>query len=83
MGGITAATAPLRVSLAGGGTDASGYYARHGGLVVGFTLSARITVIGPQAGASGVAAGVGLRADKDRPTRHQVLNQDGSLRIPR
>jgi D-glycero-alpha-D-manno-heptose-7-phosphate kinase len=54
MGGITVATAPLRVSLAGGGTDAPGYYGKHGGLVVGFTMSARITVIRRQTGTSGV-----------------------------
>lgn len=53
MGGITVATAPLRVSLAGGGTDASAYYASHGGLVVGFALTARITVIRQKVGTSG------------------------------
>lgn len=44
-------SAPLRVSLAGGGTDLPGYAHRFGGLVLGATTDLRVTVVGRAAGA--------------------------------
>ncbi len=37
--------APLRVSLAGGGTDLPGFADRHGGLVLGMTIDSHVTVV--------------------------------------
>lgn len=39
-------SAPLRISLAGGGTDVPGYARRFGGLALGATISARVTIVG-------------------------------------
>jgi D-glycero-alpha-D-manno-heptose-7-phosphate kinase len=39
------ARAPLRISLAGGGTDLAAYYARHGGAVVSATIDKHVYVI--------------------------------------
>jgi D-glycero-alpha-D-manno-heptose-7-phosphate kinase len=39
------ARAPLRISLAGGGTDLQAYYARHGGAVVSATIDKHVYVI--------------------------------------
>ncbi|MFD0055030.1 GHMP family kinase ATP-binding protein [Streptomyces sp. NPDC005047] len=43
-------SAPLRISLAGGGTDVPGYARRFGGLVLGATTDLRVTVVGRPAG---------------------------------
>jgi D-glycero-alpha-D-manno-heptose-7-phosphate kinase len=39
------ARAPLRISLAGGGTDLEAYYSRHGGAVVSATINKHVYVI--------------------------------------
>jgi len=39
-------SAPLRISLAGGGTDVPGYAERFGGAVLGATIDLRVTVVG-------------------------------------
>ncbi len=39
-------SAPLRISLAGGGTDVPSYAERFGGMVLGATIDLRVTVVG-------------------------------------
>ncbi|MFF2409984.1 hypothetical protein [Streptomyces sp. NPDC058092] len=39
-------SAPLRISLAGGGTDVPSYAQRFGGMVLGATIDLRVTVVG-------------------------------------
>ncbi|MER6331791.1 hypothetical protein ACF09H_14140 [Streptomyces sp. NPDC014983] len=48
-GGMWVSSAPLRVSLAGGGTDLPGYAARFGGAVFGAGTDLRVTVVGRRA----------------------------------
>lgn len=45
-------SAPLRISLAGGGTDVPGYARRFGGMVLGATIDSRVIVVG-RAGRTG------------------------------
>ncbi|MET8030665.1 GHMP family kinase ATP-binding protein [Streptomyces avermitilis] len=47
-------SAPLRISLAGGGTDVPSYADRFGGVVLGTTTDLRVTVVGRAGGASPV-----------------------------
>ncbi|MEU5386142.1 hypothetical protein ACFVT9_12455 [Kitasatospora cineracea] len=50
-------SAPLRISLAGGGTDVPSYADRFGGAVLGAAISLRVTVVGrPRAAAAGIRA---------------------------
>ncbi|KJY42285.1 hypothetical protein VR41_08515 [Streptomyces sp. NRRL B-1568] len=44
-------SAPLRISLAGGGTDVPSYARRFGGTVLGATTDLRVTVVGRRTGA--------------------------------
>lgn len=48
-GGMWVSSAPLRVSLAGGGTDLPGYATRFGGTVFGAATDLRVTVMGRRA----------------------------------
>ncbi|MBI3687555.1 MAG: hypothetical protein HY241_09535 [Actinobacteria bacterium] len=48
--GMVVSTAPLRISLAGGGTDLPSYAARKGGVVVGTVTDLGVTVLRRRAG---------------------------------
>jgi len=77
------ARAPLRISLAGGGTDLPSYYEQHGGLVISTTIDkfvyARVAPHGSQ-GAQIVSA------DYQMSYLHRggvPMNWDGDLALPR
>ncbi|MGW3313414.1 GHMP family kinase ATP-binding protein [Streptomyces sp. NPDC001073] len=71
-------SAPLRISLAGGGTDLPSYADRHGGTVLGAAIDLRVHVEG-RAGGSGSAASSrltgSLPVQSDNPFAREVLRQ--------
>jgi D-glycero-alpha-D-manno-heptose-7-phosphate kinase len=80
-------TAPLRISLAGGGTDLPAYARRFGGAVVGVTIDLRTTVVGwPGGGPAAIHAcletcvDAGSPAELANPFAREVLRAywDGS-----
>ena len=68
---LRVATAPLRISLAGGGTDLPSYARRRGGVVVGAAIDLAVTVVGRPR-----RAGTGIRACLDDCT---VTEDAGAL----
>jgi D-glycero-alpha-D-manno-heptose-7-phosphate kinase len=77
------ARAPLRISLAGGGTDLPAYYERHGGAVVSTTIDKYVYVHVSPNGADHAHI---ASADYQTFFRHHSgtpLSWDGSLALPR
>jgi D-glycero-alpha-D-manno-heptose-7-phosphate kinase len=80
------ARAPLRISLAGGGTDLPAYYERHGGLVVSTTIDKFVYV---HCGPNGLGNGHGAQitsADYQtfyRQHNGKPIDWDGELSLPR
>lgn len=60
-------SAPLRISLAGGGTDLPSYARRFGGTVLGSAIDLRVTVVGHPRGAQGIRACLDSCAHTDTP----------------
>jgi D-glycero-alpha-D-manno-heptose-7-phosphate kinase len=76
------ARAPLRISLAGGGTDLPAYYERYGGLVVSTTIDKFVYV---HIGANGAGAQI-TSADYQTFYRHHAnepMGWNGELALPR
>ncbi|WP_019871711.1 GHMP family kinase ATP-binding protein [Salinispora oceanensis] len=80
-------SAPLRISLAGGGTDLPSYARRFGGTVLGSAIDLRVTVVGKSAGAGhGIrscldgCAHTGTPEEQTNPFAREVLRShwDGS-----
>jgi D-glycero-alpha-D-manno-heptose-7-phosphate kinase len=77
------ARAPLRISLAGGGTDLPAYYEQHGGMVVSTTIDKYVYVY---ASANGAKPAQITSADYQIFYRHRQglpMNWDGDLALPR
>src|SRR5215204_1338529 len=77
------ARAPLRISLAGGGTDLPDYYERYGGLVVSTTIDKYVFV---HLSANGQECSQVVSSDYRTFYRHHLgtsLNSDGALALPR
>jgi D-glycero-alpha-D-manno-heptose-7-phosphate kinase len=77
------ARAPLRISLAGGGTDLPAYYERHGGLVVSTTIDKYVYVYASPNGSEPAQI---TSADYQIFYRHRQgvpMNWDGDLALPR
>jgi D-glycero-alpha-D-manno-heptose-7-phosphate kinase len=77
------ARAPLRISLAGGGTDLSAYYSRHGGAVVSTTIDKHVyAILSPGAGRHVQVSSADYRSffrdGVDGPAP-----DDGELKLPR
>ncbi|MFI1357758.1 hypothetical protein ACH4TV_29865 [Streptomyces sp. NPDC020898] len=66
-------SAPLRISLAGGGTDLPSYARRFGGTVLGATIDLRVTVVGRE-GPSGSGIRVCLDSCGRPETVHRIAN---------
>lgn len=80
------ARAPVRISLAGGGTDLPAYYERFGGLVVSTTIDKYAFVHCTQNGRSGSHYSQIMSADYQSFYRHHLerpLTWDGDLALPR
>jgi D-glycero-alpha-D-manno-heptose-7-phosphate kinase len=77
------ARAPVRVSLAGGGTDFEAYYREHGGLVVSTTIDRYFYVFVNLNGSDSVQVTSSDYRTFLRHQRGQPLLWDGDLRLPR
>jgi D-glycero-alpha-D-manno-heptose-7-phosphate kinase len=65
---VWVSSAPLRISLAGGGTDLPAYARRFGGAVIGVTVDLRTTVVGwPRGGRSAIHACLDTCVDAGDP----------------
>jgi D-glycero-alpha-D-manno-heptose-7-phosphate kinase len=80
---VLIARAPLRISLAGGGTDLEAYYSRHGGAVVSTTIDKYFYVIvSPSDGAHIQVSSSDYRALFRRRVDEPAL-LDGDLKLPK
>ncbi len=74
------AWAPLRVSLAGGGTDLPAYAAKHGGLVVGIAINRYVSVATHPGECS--ACGRAALPETEMAVRHQLVDESSPFRGP-
>ncbi len=77
------ARAPVRISLAGGGTDLPSYYEQHGGLVVSTTIDKYFYVMVNLNGANSVQITSSDYQALFRQRRGEPLLFDGDLSLPR
>ncbi len=77
------ARAPLRISLAGGGTDLEAYYREHGGLVVSTTIDKYFYVFANINGTDSVQITSSDYRTLFRQRRGQPILWDGDLSLPR
>ncbi|HEX6123141.1 MAG TPA: hypothetical protein VFY89_08270, partial [Ktedonobacterales bacterium] len=75
--------APVRISLAGGGTDLSAYYEPFGGLVVGTTINKYFYAILQDSGRAGVQLSSSDYATLYYHAPGEEMAWDGDLRLPR
>jgi D-glycero-alpha-D-manno-heptose-7-phosphate kinase len=75
--------APVRISLAGGGTDLSAYYEPFGGLVVGTTINKYFYAIIETSGRAGVQLSSSDYATLYYHAPGEEMAWDGDLRLPR
>jgi D-glycero-alpha-D-manno-heptose-7-phosphate kinase len=77
------ARAPLRIGLAGGGTDLEAYYGRHGGAVISATIDKHVYVIvSPEAGRHIQVSSSDYRSFF-RNGVDELARIDGDLRLPK
>ncbi len=74
---------PVRISLAGGGTDLEAYYARYGGMVVSTAIDKYFYVFVNPSGGNGVHISSSDYRSFHRWSREEKPVWDGDLRLPR
>src|SRR5262249_32730182 len=80
---VLIARAPVRVSLAGGGTDLPAYYEKYGGLVVSTTIDKYFYVFVNLNGADSVQVTSSDYRTFFRQRRGQAMLWEGDLALPR